>query len=538
MKKQPRTLDSRRSIDIYSSQMQYLLFEGLVKLYPDQSVKLAQAKAYEVSEDKLTYTFYLKDTTWSNNTPVTAYDFEQTWKDILDPHFPSTNAQLFFPIKNAEAAKKGLISLDEVGIKAIDAKTLVLTLEKPTPYLLKLLSFCTFSPINIENDRKNPNWVSSPEKHLPCNGPFVLEKWDYGNQIIVARNPNYRETEDLHPEKIVFTIVENDVITLQMFEKGIVDIVGDALSEIPLEEIPNLEKKWTISRSPKACTVFISINTGQFPFTHPKIRKAFALAINRQELIGLIGKGVKKNILTDHINTAYQASLAATNMIPPCLKEGRYRSFFQDNDVEQAKILLEEGLKELGVTKEIFRSVVLNYCQRYSDTSALVQAIQQQWLRALGVLIRLESIDFSIMLDKLVNKDYGLCCLRRNQSYPDQMSILERFKHKEYPTNFSNWENPKYMELLDRSFYEEEDKRLLTLEEAEEVFINEMPFIPLYHEDYVYIINPRLPFTIPVWWGDRMLLPLSAEEQRVQKENQYAYENRKICTKMTSKPRD
>jgi len=314
-------MDPRKGGELLSAQMQFLFFEGLVKIYPDQSCKLAQAESYEVSEDKLIYTFHLRDTVWSNNTPVTAYDFEQSWKDILNPNFPSGREQLFSIIKNADAAKKGLVSLDEVGIKAIDAKTLVIILEKPTPYLFKLLSFCAFFPINRENDRKHPDWLYDAGPNFLCNGPFILEKWDHENQIIAARNPKYRKTEDLHPEKIIFNIVENDAVTLEMFEKGLIDVIGDALTDIPLEAIPRLEKKWTISREPKACTILIHINTDKVPFNHPKIRKAFSLAINRQELIGLSGKGVKKNIATEHINTAYQASCAATNLIPPCLKE-------------------------------------------------------------------------------------------------------------------------------------------------------------------------------------------------------------------------
>ena len=114
MKAEPKTMDPRKGGDWYSSQMHSLFFEGLVKLYPNQSFKLAQAESYEVSDDQLIYTFHLRDTVWSNNTPVTAYDFEQSWKDILDPNFPSVNAQLFYPIKNADLAKKGVVSLDEV----------------------------------------------------------------------------------------------------------------------------------------------------------------------------------------------------------------------------------------------------------------------------------------------------------------------------------------------------------------------------------------------------------------------------------------
>jgi oligopeptide transport system substrate-binding protein len=406
--------------------------------------------------------------------------------------------------------------------KKKNALTMIST-KTPNPYLFKLLSFSAFSPVNIENDRKNPNW---PEKVGPtflCNGPYVLEKWEPGNQIIAAYNPNYRETEDLHPEKIIFNIVENDAVTLEMFEKGLVDVIGDALTDIPIESIPSLEKKWTISCEPNNCTVLISINTDRPPFNHPKIRTAFSIAINRQELIGLYGKNVKKNITTECINLAYQAACSATNLVLPCLKENRYSSFFQDNDEAQARILLEEGLNELGITKEAFDSVVLYYSNYPAERSALVQVIQQQWLKALGILIKLECLDFKIMLDRLFNKDYSLSFLCRQAVYPDPMSILEKYKYKEYPMNFSNWEHPEFIRLLDRSYYEQGDQRLLTLEEAERLLLSEMPVIPLYHQDYVYMINPRLSFGIPVWWGDRMLLPMSSKACRIQKENKKAY---------------
>ncbi|MEK7340317.1 MAG: ABC transporter substrate-binding protein, partial [Verrucomicrobiota bacterium] len=312
-------------------------------------------------------------------------------------------------------------------------------------------------------------------------------------------------------------------VTLEMFEKGLVDIIGDALTDIPIESIPSLEKKWTISCEPNNCTVLISINTDKPPFNHPKIRTAFSIALNRQELIGLYGKNVKKNITTECINLAYQAACSATNLVLPCLKEDRCPSFFQDNDETQACILLEEGLSELGITKEAFDSVVLYYSNYPAERSALVQVIQQQWLKALGVLIKLECLDFKIMLDRLFNKDYSLSFLCRQAVYPDPMSILEKYKYKEYAMNFSNWEHPEFIRLLDRSYYEQGDQRLLTLEEAEKLLLSEMPVIPLYHQDYVYMINPRLPFSIPVWWGDRMLLPMSSEACRTQKENKNAY---------------
>ncbi|PWU15530.1 MAG: hypothetical protein C5B45_02445 [Chlamydiae bacterium] len=518
MKTQPKTFDPRKAGDVFSSQMIFLLFEGLVKRYPDGSIKLAQAESYKISQDKLIYTFILKDTVWSNNTPVTAYDFEQTWKDILNPNFPTVCDYAFSPIKNAEAAKKGLVPLDQVGIKAVDAKTLIITLEHPTPYLLQLLCLPPFSPINIENDRKNPKWVFNKGAHFLCNGPFLLEKMDQGDQIIFTRNAKYRKTEDLHPEKIVFNIVENNQATLEMFKQGLIDIIGDSLTDIPLEEISSLEKKWTFASEAQPCSVFIYLNTEQFPFNHPKIRRAFGLAINRQELIGSIGKGAKKNIKTNPINIAYQGRLSATNIVSPCIKKNRYRCFFKDNDVKQAQILLDEGMAELGITKDAFKAVTLYYYSRVYGANELAQILQQQWLKALGISIKLEKLDFSIALDKMTTGDYSMCIASWTAMYYDPMNVLERFKYKKYTMNFSTWENAKFIELIDRSNYEQGDKRLLTLEEAEKILIDEMPIIPLHHEDYIYMINPHLSFRIPLW-GDRMFLPLSFEEEKIQKEN-------------------
>jgi oligopeptide transport system substrate-binding protein len=513
MKTQPKTFDPRKAGDVFSSQMIFLLFEGLVKRGPDGSIKLAQAKSYKVSEDKLTYTFTLKDTVWSNDAPVTAYDFEQTWKDILKPDFPTVCDYAFSPIKNAESAKKGLVPLDQIGVKALDAKTLVITLEHPTPYFLELLCLPPFSPVNIANDRKNPKWVYNEGAHFLCNGPFLLEKMDQGNQILLTRNTKYRKTEDLHPEKMVFNIVENNQATLEMFKQGSIDIIGDSLTDIPLEEIPSLEEKWTLFSAPRPCSVFIYINTEQFPFNHPKIRRAFNLALNRQELIGFLGKGIKRNIQTHRINVAYQGGLSAANIVPPCLKENRYRCFFKDNDVKQAKILLEEGMAELGITKEAFKAVVLYYYSRIYGASGLAQIIQQQWSKALGISIKLEKLDFSIALDKMAKGNYSMCMASWTAMYYDPMNVLERFKYKNYAMNFSKWENSRYIELLDRSNHEQGDKRLLTLEEAEKILIEEMPIIPLLHEDYVYMINPHLSFNIPLW-GDRMFLPLIQKENK------------------------
>ena len=265
-----------------------------------------------------------------------------------------------------------------------------------------------------------------------------------------------------------------------------------------------------------------SLNTEQFPFNHPKIRRAFGLAINRQELIGLIGKGAKKNIKTNPINIAYQGRLSATNIVPSCIKKNRYTSFFKDNDAIQANILLNEGMLELGITKEIFKTVTLYYYPGIYAANELVQIIQQQWFQVLGILIKLEKLDLSIAIDKMTKGEYSMCLLGWLAFFDDPMNVLGRFKYKKCTMNFSKWENAKFIELIDRSNYEDGDKRLLTLEEAERILIHDMPVIPLYHRDFVYLINPDLNSKVSLS-GDRLLLPLSLQEKKMQKENKNSY---------------
>lgn len=473
---EPATMDPRKGGDPISSHMHFLLFEGLTRLNEDGSISLAQAESVDISPDGRQYTFHMRDTKWSNGKPVTAYDFEKSWKDILDPQFPSVNAHLLYPVKNAEAAKKGLVSLNEVGIAAADAKTLIVTLHQPTPYFLDVIAFCVFFPVNKAIDESDPDWAYEGGDKFVCNGPYHLTEWKHHNEIVAHRNPLYWEKEKVLPDSFHFSVIENESTALQMFDNGELDIIGSPLSPLPIDALPSLIKKGMIKKKATAGSSILAFNTLKFPFTNVNIRKAFALAINREEIV--------KNIT--QLN-----ELVATNAIPPILKSNRVQHFFKDHDVETARKLLDRGLKELGVFKEDLKEMTYYYA--VSDVNGkIAQAIQQQIFKTLGIQIKLESVEFKVLMDKLTKRDYLIGQTMWWAQYNDPMNIFERFKFKENAKNYAHWENPDFIKLLDQSALESGDDRMATLEKAEQVFIDNMPVAPIYHYDLCYLVQPYL----------------------------------------------
>ncbi len=471
LKEEPKTLDPRKGGDVISSQVQFLLFEGLVRLKDDGSFQLAQAASYDVSADKRVYTFRLRHNTWSNGDPVTAYDFEKSWKDILTPTFPAINAQLFYPIYNAEKAKKGLVPLDEVGVQAMDATTLVVTLEQPTPYFFDLLSFCAFSPVHATIDAKHPN-----ESRFISNGPFVLKDWKHNDHLLLERNPNYWNRENVRPESLYFSMVQNEATVLQMFEKGELDMIGEPLSPIPIDAIATLKRSGRLKTRHDAATTFVTFNTTHRLFSHPKIRKAFAYAIHRKDIV-------------DHVSQLNDC--VATNFIPPTLKNGPARSFFIDGDVDTAQKLFHEGCTELGLSPDAFQD--LTYLYAHSDLNhKIAQVLQRQWANAFGIEVKLEGLEFKTLMDRLTKRNYQFAQGFWRAQYNDPMNILERFKCKEIPKNYPHWENPRYAHLLEASFFTTGEDRSALIERAEEIFLDEMPLAPIYHWNYAYMLRSPL----------------------------------------------
>lgn len=474
----PTTLDPRKGGDLVSSLFHFLLFDGLVRLDDEGDPKPALAKKIDVTEDNTVYTFHLHDAYWSDGTPITAWDFEKSWKDILHPDFPSLNAHLLYPIKNAEGAKKGTRSLSEVGIKSLDAKTLQVTLLNPTPYFLDLVAFCVFYPVNSEIDHSHPDWDHQTGEKFICSGPFYLKEWKRNNKMLLAKNPYFHRADEVIMEQIELSIVDSEMTSLQMFEKGQVDIIGQPLISLPTDALPELIHRPNLKIYPVPATTFCTFNVEAFPFNNVHIRKAFALAINRRQIVENITQLKEK---------------PALGIIPPILKkEGSTHHFFHDADFAKARSHLAKGLKQLGITKEQFPKIDYLYSTSESHHK-IAQALQQQWQESLGIHIELKSIDKKILMHLLKAREYHVAQGFWMAQYKDPMNIFERFKFKDNVKNYAGWENEAFIELLEASsIAPSEKKRFALLEKAERLFIDEMPIAPIYHWNAAYITKNNI----------------------------------------------
>jgi oligopeptide transport system substrate-binding protein len=473
--REPGTFDPRRQSDMTSDALLRMLYEGLTRVNSDASIEPAGAEAIEISEDRTIYTFHLTDCKWSNGEPITAFDYAQTWLDLLDPKFHAPNAHRLTPIKNAMLAKKGEVPLFEVGLSALNECTLVVELSSPFPGFLHLVGNSYLAPIYHKNEETYPNWYIEPHHHV-SNGPFHLTKWSKGIEIQMARNPHFRGKRS-NIDELHMTIINNDSSALHMFANGNLDLIGTTLSPIPLSYLKDLKERDALHTTPVAATHFISFNIHEFPFTNVNIRKAFATAINR------------KNISEYITQLDEEPALGA---VPPILKKGRRPAWISDGNIDLAKEYLEKGIQELGITKSDLADLTFIYFS-WEATTKIAQAVQQQWLECFGINVNLEAKDPKTAFAMTADGSYQFGMFLWQADYCDVSSLLERFRYAKEFKNYPHWHNPEFVRLLDASSLEiDPEKRLDILEAAEKILVDEMPIAPILHHTFAFMMQSKV----------------------------------------------
>lgn len=464
------SMDPRKGVDMATQGVVRMLFTGLAYLDQNLVPQLDLASSFRVSDDHKTYIFFLKDCKWSDGSPITAQDFEETWKTALTPAYSCANTNLFYFIKNAKKAYLGTVSIDQVGVHALDDKTLVIELEKPNPHFLNVLINSVFSPVH-----KSMRYDRIDFNHLVSSGPFRLKKYLLQNQIVLEKNPHYWDADNIHLEELDYYIIKDQATALLMFEKGEVDWLGDPLIKISSDAIPDLQSKKLLHWVQGAGTHWLFFNTKKFPYNNANIRKALSFAIDRQKILSDI-------MHFDHPSLPL-------GLIPKILKKEKWHPWFKDNDITCAKEYFEKGLKELGITAQEFPIITINYATN-TLWAKVLQAIQQMWIENLGIHVKNEGTDSAIFVRKFANQEFDIARMGWLMQYDDAVNLLDIFKFKNTQPNFTGWENPEYIRHAEAIPSCSEKEKWEHVEAAEKIFFDEMPSIPLMDSTALYLEKP------------------------------------------------
>lgn len=492
---EPPSMNPQLANDNVSGSIITSIFEGLTRLDKDAKPEKAMAEDIKISNDKLTYTFKLRDAKWSNGDPVVAGDFEYAWKFALNPENASKYASQLFYVKGGEAYNTGKGSADDVAVKAVDEKTLEVTLENPTPYFLELTAFYTYMPVNQKVAEANKDWYADAGKDYVTNGPFTFADWTHDTSVTLKKSADYWDKATVKLDQVNIRMVEKEATAAQLFKTGKIDFLGSPFQAVALDAIDEFKKDNSLNTPDSGSIYLYKMNTKAKYTKNVNIRKALTLAINRQELV-------------DKVTKANQTP--ALGMVPAVITGFEDdRGYFKDNDMEGAKAALKEGMKELGIKKasDIKIGLSINTSEAHA---AIAQFIQEGWNKNLGINVTIDNSEWQVYIDKVNKLDYEVGRMGWGADFNDPFTFLEMYSTADNGNNNTGWENAEYKKLIKKSVAEADSaKRLDLLKQAEGIFMKEFPVAPIYYytapfvkKESVQNMGPDPLGNVPLKWVD------------------------------------
>jgi oligopeptide transport system substrate-binding protein len=457
------------------------LFEGLVAEDPvDLHPVPGVAVSWEVADGGLTYTFHLRpEARWSNGDPVTAQDFANSFQRVLTPALAAPNAPALYVLRGAENFQKGReTDFAKVGVAVPDTRTLRLTLDHPVATFLAQLNQAVWFPVHLASIEKNgsstdrANAWARPGK-LVGNGPFRLESWQTGQEIVVAKSKTYWDATTVRLAGINFHLIEGPGVAERAYRAGQLHLT-DA---IPVDKIDSYQKESPeqLRIDPLLNTYFFRLNVARPALRSAPVRRALSLGIDRAAIVARILRG---------------GQLPARTFTPPGTAGYTYPVAATDHAAEVAsarRLLADAGYPDgKGLPP-------LELLYNTSDNHRLIaEAIQEMWRRDLGVEVRLANQEFNGTLEARRTGNYDILRSSWSADYADPASFLDIFR-SDSGNNFTGWTSPEYdAALTAASRAPTAAERNALFQKAEALLLDAAPIIPLYHYTHVFVIRPEV----------------------------------------------
>jgi len=491
---EPVTLDPAMSSYSTSSSVIQNLFTGLYQI--DESGELIPgcAKEVKISEDGLVYTFFLREgLKWSDGSDLTAGDFEYAWKRILDTETASPIAWYLYYLKNGEAYHTGTAEAEDVGVKALDTRTLEVTLENPVVYFLTLTATTSFFPVKKEAVEGKAVWTKSARTYV-SNGAFRMQEINPQENYLLVKNPFYVFADTVQVNEISLVFIEFPEAALTAFNTGEVDILdGQCVGEQAIFQYQDREELLYFD---VIGTVYYDFNCSKEYLSDARVRKALSMAIDRDLLIQ---------------NLVSSKPQPATGYVPYGIPYGTTGQDFRDvagnliaEDVKQAKALLAEAGYSEG---EGFPTLTIITQSSAEEQKNIVQALQSMWKENLGIQVSIVTYEPKVYWLEHSAGNFDIAYDGWTGDYLDPSTNLDCFlASRVKDENRWNGEPAKqYDRLMQKSRTIEDTKeRMKLFLKAERILLEEMPVMPLYFRNAALLVNKRCKNIIKNYAGHTM----------------------------------
>lgn len=459
-------------------------------LYRDDENDVPQpagAETVDISDDKLVYTFHLReDATWSNGDPVVATDYEFAWQQALNPKVASDYAYMLYFIHNAQPYFNGEVEWSEVGVKVIDDYTLEVTLDNPLPYATDLFAFPTLAPINQKfYEEVGADKYATDAEYFCCNGMYELTEWSHNSQIVFQKREDYWNADAVGPDEIVYKIITDSQAGLNSYLSREIDYTDlDSGEVVQQAEAAGFE----VGVKPARSSYYLIVNTEDEFMSNQNLRLALAYSIDKQALVDTVYQNDNQPMTSFTPPAIMGAAGADGPSFQEALLEERGEMYPGSGDLEKAQEYLQAALEELGCTVDELNLSI--DCADDALRRNCATFLQEQWRQNLGI----ENITVNSMQTKQVsaNRQSGDYCMSLggwSPDYNDAINFLDLWV-TDGGNNDSFWSNEEYDNLIAQATAEaDEEVRQQYLFDAEEILAAEMPIIPLYWQCQNYSYN-------------------------------------------------
>jgi oligopeptide transport system substrate-binding protein len=475
---EPTSLDPSKIATVWEDRIVGEMLVGLTQNDAAGRPVPAMATSWETSPDGLTWTFHLRQANWSDGVPVTAEDFVFGLQRLLAPATASQYASLMYILKNGQAVNEGRAAASALGARALDARTLQITLEHPAPYLPELAKHETMYPLPKHVVEKWGDAWLQPE-HYVANGPYRLVEWKFGDHVRLVKNPAYYDADKVCIDQVDFYPTEDSIAAERRVRRGELDLN----TSIQANRVAYLRRPDQVPAYVHVHTYlgtyYLILNTKDVAaFKDVRVRRALSMAVDRRFITDkLLGAGYVPAYLFVPPDVANYR-----NPPPPV-----WASWSFERRQDAARVLMAQA----GYGPNHPLTVELKHFDSPS-TARLMASVQADW-RAIGVKTSLVQEESQIGYQDFTLRNFQAGFAAWVADYNDAVSFLYLQQSKTGQLNYGDYANPTYDALLAKADLEPDlVKRAAYLAKAERIMVNDAPVIPIYYAISRNLVNPRI----------------------------------------------